>query len=46
MTTALETAANAHIVALQTHIREVFDISGFLTILNVVETRAEALASL
>lgn len=45
MTTALETAANAHIVV-QTHIREVFDISGFLTILNVVETRAEALASL
>ena len=45
MTTALETAANAHIVV-QAHIREVFDISGFLTILNVVETRAEALASL
>ena len=31
---------------MQTHIREVFDISGFLAILNVVETRAEALASL
>lgn len=30
---------------MQTHIREVFDISGFLAILNVVETRAEALAS-
>ena len=31
---------------MQAHIREVFDISGFLAILNVVETRAEALASL
>lgn len=30
---------------MQAHIREVFDISGFLAILNVVETRAEALAS-
>ena len=31
--------------AMQPHVREVFDISGFLAILNVVETRAEALAS-
>lgn len=30
---------------MQTHIREVFDISGFLAILNVTETRTEALAS-
>lgn len=29
---------------MQPHIREVFDISGFLAILNVVETRSEALA--
>ena len=29
---------------MQSHIREVFDISGFLAILNVVETRSEALA--
>ena len=30
---------------MQTHIHEVFDISGFLAILNVTETRPEALAS-
>ena len=29
---------------MQSHIREVFDISGFLAILNVTATRAEALA--
>ncbi|TCP20462.1 STAS domain-containing protein [Simplicispira metamorpha] len=29
---------------MQPHIREVFDISGFLAILNVTATRAEALA--
>ena len=32
--------------AMQPHVREVFDISGFLAILNVVPTRAEALAQL
>ncbi|OZI33066.1 anti-anti-sigma factor [Bordetella genomosp. 1] len=32
--------------ALQPHVREVFDISGFLAILNVTETRADALAKL
>ena len=32
--------------SMQPHIREVFDISGFLAILNVVETRSEALARL
>lgn len=30
--------------AMQPHVREVFDISGFLAILNVQATRAEALA--
>lgn len=30
--------------AMQPHVREVFDISGFLAILNVEPTRAEALA--
>lgn len=29
---------------MQSHIREVFDISGFLAILNVADTRSEALA--
>ena len=29
---------------MQPHVREVFDISGFLAILNVEPTRAEALA--
>ena len=29
---------------MQTHIREVFDISGFLAILNVTDTRSNALA--
>lgn len=29
---------------MQPHIREVFDISGFLAILNVADTRSEALA--
>ncbi len=29
---------------MQPHVREVFDISGFLSILNVESTRAEALA--
>ncbi|MFJ1302022.1 anti-anti-sigma factor [Bordetella genomosp. 5] len=31
---------------LQPHVREVFDISGFLAILNVADTRADALAKL
>ena len=31
---------------MQPHVREVFDISGFLAILNVVPSRAEALARL
>jgi anti-anti-sigma factor len=30
---------------MQSHIREVFEISGFLSILTVVETRGEALSS-
>ena len=29
---------------MQSHIREVFDISGFLAILNVADTRSNALA--
>lgn len=31
------------IYGMQAHVREVFDISGFLAILNVVATRSEAL---
>nr|WP_249292564.1 STAS domain-containing protein [Achromobacter ruhlandii] len=30
--------------AMQPHVREVFDISGFLAILTVVDTRQEAVA--
>ncbi|GAA5237051.1 STAS domain-containing protein [Verticiella sediminum] len=34
------------IFGMQPHVREVFDISGFLAILNVVDTREQALAQL
>lgn len=34
------------IFGMQPHVREVFDISGFLAILNVVDTRDQALAQL
>ncbi|WP_353150620.1 STAS domain-containing protein [Pollutimonas bauzanensis] len=39
-----EKAGRLVLCSLQPHVHEVFDISGFLAILTVVDTRAEALA--